>query len=255
LPEGWKWEKLGQISNVYIGSTPKRNNSEYWDGQINWISSGEVSFCNIFETKEKISQKGLDNSSCKVHPPGTVILAMIGEGKTRGQAALLKVNASHNQNTAAIHVSEKFLPNLLYYYFVYTYQKNRSIGSGNNQKALNKERIKNFDIPVCSISEQSLIVSEIEKRLSVCDKLEESIAQSLLQADALRQSILKKAFEGRLVPQDPDDEPASVLLQRIRAERGAVVAKNATAGAKKATTDSGVSGVQAGRRGRRKAGE
>ena len=74
-------------------------------------------------------------------------------------------------------------------------------------------------LPICSQSEQHQVVAEIESRLSVCDKLEESIAQSLLQAEALRQSILKKAFEGKLVPQDPQDEPAEKLLARIRAER------------------------------------
>ena len=83
-----------------------------------------------------------------------------------------------------------------------------------------KQFIENYLIPIPpTLSEQQRIVSEIETRLSVCDKLEESIIQSLEQAKALRQSILKKAFEGKLVPQDPSDEPASVLLERIRKER------------------------------------
>jgi len=73
---------------------------------------------------------------------------------------------------------------------------------------------------VCCLPEvQQAIVAEIESRLSVCDKIEESIEQSLKQAEVLRQSILKKAFEGKLAPQDPNDEPASMLLDRIRRER------------------------------------
>ena len=86
---------------------------------------------------------------------------------------------------------------------------------------LNKTNCNSIPIPVCDINEQQQIVAEIESRLSVCDKLEETIAQSLLQAEALRQSILKQAFAGKLVPQDPSDEPAEKLLARIRAERAA----------------------------------
>ena len=87
------------------------------------------------------------------------------------------------------------------------------------QVNLTLEICRTIQIELPPLLEQSRIVSEIESRLSVCDKLEESITQSLLQAEALRQSILKKAFEGKLVSQDPNDEPASVLLKRIQAER------------------------------------
>ena len=126
---------------------------------------------------------------------------------------------------------------------------------GVNQSNINGTKLKAYPFPITPLPEQTLIVSEIEKRLSVCDKLEESIAQSLVQAEALRQSILKKAFEGKLEPQDPNDEPAGVLLERIRAERGAAAAKNATVGSKNATTAAGKRGVRAGRRSGRKADE
>lgn len=102
LPEGWVILSLSEISEIFIGSTPSRNVSSYWGGSINWVSSGEVAFHYIMETKETITYEGFNNSSCKLHKPGTVILAMIGEGKTRGQAAILKIPATHNQNTAAI---------------------------------------------------------------------------------------------------------------------------------------------------------
>jgi type I restriction enzyme, S subunit len=200
LPKGWKEVTIGDIFEIHIGSTPKRNNPKYWGGNINWLSSGEIAFRNITSTREKITTEGLENTSCKVHPIGTVMIAMIGEGKTRGQAAILKIASSHNQNTAAIRVDENiYKSQLLYYYLVLKYEDNRRVGSGNNQKALNKERVKSIPIPLPTIREQQLILDELERKLTVCDKIEDTISQSLQQAETLRQSILKKAFEGKLV--------------------------------------------------------
>ena len=222
LPPSWGWEKIGNIFSVYVGSTPSRKVSSYWNGDINWVSSGEVAFCNIYSTKEKITKLGLNNSSTTVHPSGTVLLGMIGEGKTRGQAAIIKTSAAHNQNTAALRcISGVCSPKYLFYFFTFSYELTRRIGSGNSQKALNKNMIENMSFPLCFYQEQTQIVSEIESRLSICDKLEEMVAENLKKADLMRQSILKQAFEGKLVPQDPNDEPASILLERIKAEKAA----------------------------------
>jgi type I restriction enzyme S subunit len=219
LPDNWRWAKLGDLFGVYVGATPSRKNSRYWGGSVNWVSSGEVRFRRISSTREKITLEGLENTSTECHPAGTVMLAMIGEGKTRGQAAILDINACHNQNTAAIRVSETdCLPEYLYYYLLFQYQITRTLGSGNNQKALNKDRVSNMRFPLAPVNEQRELVAAIEARMSVIDRVEEDIELEVQKAEVLRQSILKKAFSGKLVAQDCNDEPASVLLTRIRTE-------------------------------------
>ncbi|WP_374326232.1 restriction endonuclease subunit S [Azonexus sp.] len=220
LPAGWGWVRFGQLFNVFVGSTPSRKRNDFWGGEIPWVSSGEVAFCRIRGTKEKISAEGFANASTELHPPGTVMLAMIGEGKTRGQAAILDVAAAHNQNTAAIRVSEAGCSaEFVYQYLVYQYEITRKIGSGNNQKALNKERVSELLLPLCGLDEMAEVVSKIDEKLSEADQLDQTLATALQQADALRQSILKKAFCGQLVAQDKNDESATALLERIRAAK------------------------------------
>ena len=90
------------------------------------------------------------------------------------------------------------------------------------QPNLSPKSLARFSLPIPPLEEQRFIVEEVERRLSVVDKLEATVEENLKQAAGLRQSILKRAFSGELVPQDPDDEPADVLLERIREEREAV---------------------------------
>lgn len=199
LPKTWKKIRIGEVFEVQVGATPSRSIAEYWNGGINWVSSGEVHFNSIYRTNEQITEDGLAHSSTNVHPIGTVMLAMIGEGKTRGQAAILNIEAAHNQNTAAILVSKTpCSPKYIFYFLQMNYDHTRRVGSGNNQKALNKERVRAIRFPFTSFIEQEKIVEEIESRLSVCDSIEQTVDAALTQADAMRQSILKKAFEGGL---------------------------------------------------------
>ena len=222
LPENWIQTWLGHVFDVYVGATPSRKKLSYWCGVIPWVSSSEVAFCHISDTKEKITDDGLANTSTSIHPEGTVMLAMIGQGKTRGQPAILDIPACHNQNTAALRVSQSYCcTEFLYYYLWERYEKTREVGGGNNQKALNKSSVQGLQFPLPPLEEQNEIVRKVDSLFAFVDQIERQVGSCKAQIDSLTQSILAKAFRGELVPQNPDDEPASILLDRIQAERDA----------------------------------
>ena len=220
LPEGWVWSSIGQCFHVVVGATPSRKESSYWGGSIPWVSSGEVQFSRISKTRETITENGLNNSSTQINPVGSVLLGMIGEGKTRGQVAILDIEAANNQNCAAIWVAETKIPSEYVYCWLWSqYEQTRHGSSGNNQPALNKSIVEMLPFPLAPLDEMKESVQFIDKVLISISEQEAAIKLALKQSAAQRQNILRAAFSGQLVPQDPNDEPASVLLERIRAER------------------------------------
>lgn len=222
LPEGWVWARIGECFQVAVGATPSRQESRYWSGEIPWISSGEVRFNRIRSTKETITEAGLANSSTQINPSGSVLLGMIGEGKTRGQVAILDISAANNQNCAAIWVSETPIPSeFLYFWLRSQYEQTRRMSSGNNQPAMNKSIVEAIAFPLPPLDEIYEVVRMVEQAEGAVARQESAVALSLAQSAAQRQNILRAAFAGQLVPQDPNDEPASALLERIRTERAA----------------------------------
>jgi type I restriction enzyme S subunit len=220
LPEGWVWSSLGECFQVAFGATPSRKEVGYWNGAIPWVSSGEVRFNRIKDTKDKITDAGLSNSSTQINPVGSVLLGMIGEGKTRGQVAILDIPAANNQNCAAIWVSESDVPPEFVYCWLWSqYEQTRRGSSGNNQPALNKAIVERIAIPLAPLAEMLEIVRLVDSTLDQIEQQDNGITRSLHQSTAQRQNLLRAAFAGQLVPEDPNDEPASLLLARIRAER------------------------------------
>lgn len=148
---------------------------------------------------------------------------MIGEGKTRGQAAILDIPACNNQNCAAVRVSEAgYPPQYVYWYLYAVYEQTRRAGGGNNQPALNKDRVQRLLFPLAPPEEASAIVQAIDARLQPIQRISDDLDKGQELLTRLDAESLKKAFRGELVPQDPSDEPAAALLERLRHTRPAV---------------------------------
>ncbi|WP_433591120.1 restriction endonuclease subunit S [Nocardia sp. CA-145437] len=212
-------KRIGDLFKVAVGTTPSRSRSDLWEGDIPWVSSGEVSFGRISDTREKISEEGLGRRETRLHPPGTVLLAMIGEGKTRGQVAILDIHAAHNQNCASIRVSESgYLSEFVYWYLFSRYEHNRRAASGGNQPALNKAKVEDILIPVAQVELQRQIVSQIEGVVDRLSRIQSSVNDIEKKAEALRISILAAAFKGELAVRDRREGLVEIALAEIRGE-------------------------------------
>ncbi len=223
LPMSWLCCNIGHIGIVSNGSTPSRKDLTYWGGSIPWVSSGEVRNNEITNTREQITEIGYQKTSVHILPKGTVLLAMIGEGKTRGQTAILKIDATINQNIAAIIPQFDIINSeYLWYWFQHRYELNREEGNGSGPQALNCQRVRELQVNLPPIEEQQEIVRRVTTLFAFSDQVEARYKQAKTHVDRLTQSILAKAFRGELVPQDPNDEPAKVLLGRIKAEKKVV---------------------------------
>lgn len=231
LPEGWTKMALAEIGSWRGGGTPSKSNLSYWqNGTIDWISAKDVKSDIISNVLDKITLEALNDSSAKMIPANSVLIVMrSGILRRTLPISLVQHEVAINQDLQALTPFETNSLYLLYCLKAFS-EAIRKVCSkdGTTVESIDSTSLKRFQIPVAPILIQNMIVQEIESRLSVCDKIEESIEQGLQQAEALRQSILKKAFEGKLVPQDPNDEPASVLLERIKAERAAAQPVNKT---------------------------
>jgi type I restriction enzyme S subunit len=213
-------DKTKLIGAVVNGSTPSRKVPELWNGEIPWLSSGEVRNNLIISTREQITKAGIDSCSVRLLPPGTVLLAMIGEGKTRGQTAILKIPATINQNIAAVILSHGLVVSeYLWYWFQMQYESTREAGSGSGPQALNCQSVRELPFALPPLAEQRDIVRRVEELFSLVDQIDIRYSKAKQYIDSLKKSILAEAFCGELVPQDPCDEPASVLLERARQNR------------------------------------
>lgn len=190
VPKGWELSSIGKISDVSSGGTPSRNNEAYWNGNIPWVTTAEVQFKIIEDTVEKITEEGLANSSAKLFPAGTILMAMYGQGKTRGQVAKLGIDASTNQACAAIVLHTGYEVDFYYQFLISQYENIREMANSGGQQNLSGGIVKSIPVPVPPLTEQkkiAKILSTWDEAISVTEKL---LTNSQQQKKALMQQLL-----------------------------------------------------------------
>ena len=187
----YPYVNIEDFTSVVSGGTPNREISEYWDiGSIRWVKTTELQNCIITDTEEKISQVGLDNSSAKLIPVNSVLIAMYGQGKTRGMTGYLAVECSTNQACACILPSKKINSKFLWQYMMLSYDKLRDMAKGGNQPNLNIGIIKKFPVIMPPQSQQDQFVLFMEK----IDKTRFIIQVSLEKLETLKKSLMQEYF-------------------------------------------------------------
>ena len=197
IPQQWRLPQIKDIASISSGSTPNRNNSEYWNGNIPWVTTGELSSGHVNHTSELITVKAVKEAKMRIYPQGTLLMAMYGQGKTRGTVAILEIDAAVNQACAAITVKDgksKFL----FYQLKNSYQDIRKLSNTGNQENLNADIIKTYQVPWAPDEEQERISTILTTQDRVIELKEKRLAEKQRQKKYLMQQLLtgKKRLPG-----------------------------------------------------------
>jgi type I restriction enzyme S subunit len=197
---GWKEKKIEEISRVGTGGTPLKGNKEYYGGLIPWVTSKSTSNFFVSKPDDYITDLAVKETNCKLNPIGTLLIAMYGQGKTRGQVSELLIEASTNQAIATVLIKSKEIVNsFVKYYFLFNYEKMRQMAEGGPQLNLNLNKIKKMIITVPTLPEQQRIVDKLEKLSEKIRELRELQKSQLEDIKKLEKAYLREAFRGELI--------------------------------------------------------
>ena len=225
IPEGWRWCRLGEIGNWGAGATPSRTNSEYYNGNIPWLKTGDLNDGYIVEVPEHISNLALEKTSVRLNPIGSVLIAMYGA--TIGKLGILSVPMTTNQACCACIPFCGIYNKYLFYHLMSNRRNYIKMGEGGAQPNISKEKIINSIFPLPPLAEQRRIVAKIEALMPLIDRYDKAWTQ--LEAiqkkfpGDLKKSILQMAIQGKLVPQIPAEGTGEELYQQIQKEKQAPI--------------------------------
>lgn len=190
--------KIGQFYNVGTGATPRRENESYYIGNNPWVKTTEVNNCYIEQTEEHISDEAISKTNCTLYEPNTIIMAMYGQGKTRGKVAYLKVSATTNQACAALQLKENYKDEInnifVFYYLQFIYNYLRTLSQGGGRPNMNLSIVRNIPLYKPDIKLQNIFANKV---LEIENYIKEQ-QEELENAKQMFQSLLHHAFTGEL---------------------------------------------------------
>lgn len=190
-------EPLSLRARTSSGTTPDRNRSDFWaTGSIPWVKTGEIAFSPIATTEECVTPAALRQTSLALFPPGTVLVAMYGQGKTRGQSAVLKIEATCNQACFAIWPNDTWRPEFLQLWLQRNYRDLRALSEsrGGNQANLNGALLNAFEAPVIPLDEQDRFVARVQAQMAELKQVQETLQAQRRDIDLLPSRLLAEAF-------------------------------------------------------------
>lgn len=199
VPEHWRYARVAYVADVFNGSTPDRDNPDYWEqGDVPWLSSGKVNDGTVTEADEFVTQKALRECSIRRMPAGSVLVGMIGQGKTRGMSAFMEMSACINQNVAAVVPRAGTNGRFLHFVFKAAYLPLREFGRGGQQDALNCDLIKAFRIPIPPAPEQEQIARYLGQKTAWVDELSSKVCLAIDRLREYRTALISAAVTGKI---------------------------------------------------------
>ena len=197
--KGWEEKEIQEISKVGTGATPLKSNHEYYGGNVPWVTSKSTSFWYIDKADDYITDLAVKNTNCKIFPVHTLVVAMYGQGKTRGQVSELMIEATTNQALATFVVNESYAQvGFVKYFLLLNYEKMRMLSEGGPQLNLNLGKLKTMKIPLPPLAEQKKIVKYLDSLSAKARHLQTLQTKTAQDLATLQTSILHKAFIGEL---------------------------------------------------------
>jgi type I restriction enzyme, S subunit len=226
MPEHWEMRKLSHLAQILNGTTPSRMQMKYWrEGTIPWLSSGKVNDYIVRTPSELVTELALKECSLSLIPRGSVIIGMIGQGKTRGTSALLEIDACINQNLAAIVPKQDLLDGqFLHSLLIAMYQPIRDLGRGANQEALNCEIVSSLRIPLPEMREQKAIVEYLKHALHSILITEQSTLREIGLIREYRTRLIADVVTGKIdVREAAQHVPAEAIEPEVLSEVEALI--------------------------------